>query len=51
MTLTKFLLWPGNKACLLMGVDPSKDAGLIRWMFNTLFYLCILLAVTWAILG
>ena len=51
MTFTKLLLWPGNKACLMMGVDPDSDAGLIRWLFNTLIYLFVLLSLTWAVLG
>ena len=51
MTFTKLLLWPGNRACLMMGVDPDSDAGLIRWMFNTLIYLFVLLGLTWAVLG
>lgn len=51
MTLSEIFLWPGNKACELCGIDPNADAGLIRWMFNTLIYLFILLGLVWAVLG
>lgn len=39
------LLWPGTKVCQQLGVDPDSDAGLIRWMINTLVYLVVGLAV------
>lgn len=35
----------------MLGIDPDKDAGLIRSMFNTLIYLFVFLGLTWAILG
>lgn len=51
MTFIKFFLWPGHKACEMIGIDPDRDAGLIRWMFNTLIYLFVLLGLTWAVLA
>lgn len=51
MTISEIVLWPGTKMCERMGVDPTGDAGLIRWMFNTLFYLIVALGMVWAVLG
>ena len=45
MTFSDIVLWPGTKACEYLGVDPIADAGLIRWMINTLFYLVVSLTV------
>jgi hypothetical protein len=48
--MTRFadaLLWPGTKVCERLGIDPNSDAGLIRWMVNTLFYLVVGLAAVW----
>ena len=39
MTMSEIFLWPGTKACERLGVDPEGEAGLIRWMVNTLVYL------------
>ena len=50
MKLADIFLWPGTKLCERLGVDPNSDAGLIRWMFNTLFYLFVLLSALWLIL-
>lgn len=50
MKLADAFLWPGTKLCERMGVDPESDAGLIRWMFNTLFYLFVLLAILWIVI-
>ena len=49
MTLSEAILWPGTKVCQLLGVDPTADAGLIRWMINTLVYLVIGLIVVWIV--
>lgn len=49
--MSKIFLWPGTKACEWFGIEPTRDAGLIRWMFNTLFYLSVALVVMWVILG
>ena len=49
MSLTKMFLWPGTKICERMGVDPEGEAGLIRWMINTLVYLVIGLIVVWVV--
>lgn len=49
MSLADIILWPGTKVCERIGVDPKADAGLVRWMFNTLFYLVICLAIVWGI--
>lgn len=54
MSFTEIFLWPGTTMCQWMGVDPDSDSGLIRWMFNTLFYLFVTfvtLAALWAILA
>lgn len=51
MTLTKAFLWPGTKVCECLGVDPEGEAGLIRWMVNTLVYLAVCLAVVWIIVA
>lgn len=48
MTLAQAFLWPGTKACEYLGVDPEGEAGLIRWMVNTLVYLIVSLLVVWA---
>lgn len=47
MTLSKAFLWPGTKVCEKVGVDPKGEAGLLRWLVNTLVYLVLSLAVVW----
>ena len=47
MKLSDAFLLPGTKACQRLGVDPEADAGLIRWMINTLVYLVVGLIVVW----
>ncbi|MBL4628814.1 MAG: hypothetical protein JKY00_12420 [Roseicyclus sp.] len=49
MKLSEAFLWPGTKVCERLGIDPESDAGLIRWMINTLFYLVISLIVLWVV--
>jgi len=51
MSLSEVLLWPGTKICERLGVDPEGDAGLIRWMINTLVYLMVSLSIVWAIIA
>jgi hypothetical protein len=51
MTLSEAFLWPGTKVCERLGVDPESDAGLIRWMVNTVVYLVLSLVVLWVVLG
>jgi hypothetical protein len=51
MSLSEVFLWPGTKICERLGVDPEGDAGLIRWMINTLVYLMISLTIVWAIIA
>ena len=51
MKLSEAFLWPGTKFCERLGVDPEGDAGLIRWMINTLFYLTVCLVVVWIIVA
>jgi len=51
MSISDIFLWPGTKFCERLGIDPTSDAGLIRWMVNTIVYLVISLAVVWAIVG
>lgn len=49
MTISDIFLWPGTKVCERLGVDPRGEAGLIRWMVNTLVYLVISLTVVWIV--
>lgn len=49
MTISEAILYPGTKVCERMGIDPASDAGLIRWMINTLVYLVVSLAIVWII--
>lgn len=45
MILLKAFLWPGTKVCQMLGIDPDGDAGLIRWMINTIVYLVLALII------
>ncbi|MGB7317341.1 MAG: hypothetical protein WBC85_05170 [Planktotalea sp.] len=49
MNFAEMVLWPGTKICEKMGIDPSSDAGLIRWMINTLIYLVVALIIVWIV--
>ncbi len=49
MSLSEAFLWPGTKVCERMGVDPEADAGLVRWLINTLLYLVVGLIVVWVV--
>jgi len=49
MSFSDVILWPGTKVCERFGVDPKSDAGLIRWMINTLVYLVVALVIVWVI--
>lgn len=49
MSIAELILWPGTKLCERLGIDPESDAGLIRWMINTLVYLVVGLAIVWII--
>ena len=49
MKLGELILWPGTKACQYFGIDPDSDAGLIRWMINTLVYLFVSLIILWIV--
>lgn len=51
MSIADMILWPGTKICERMGIDPNSDAGLIRWMVNTLIYLVLSLIVVWIIVA
>ncbi|OJI95691.1 hypothetical protein LY10_03787 [Planktotalea frisia] len=51
MSIADMILWPGTKICERMGVDPTSDAGLIRWMVNTLIYLVLSLVLVWIIVA
>lgn len=51
MTPSQAFLLPGTKACEWLGVDPEADAGLIRWMINTLVYLVLGLIVVWIVVA
>jgi hypothetical protein len=47
MTISEAFLWPGTKVCEPMGVDPEGEAGLLRWLVNTIVYLVVSLVVVW----
>ena len=47
MTLTDLLLAPGTWVCHRIGVEPESDMGLVRSMFNMIFYLIVLLGALW----
>lgn len=49
MTVSEAILWPGTKVCQRLGLDPEADAGLIRWLINTLVYLVVGLSAVWII--
>lgn len=51
MKLAEAFLWPGTKVCEHYGVDPTADAGLLRWFVNTLVYLSVSLAVVWIVVA
>ena len=50
MTLSEAILWPGTKVCERLGIDPKSDAGLIRWLINTMVYLVVSLIAVWIII-
>ena len=47
MALINLLLSPGSAICRHYGIDPQSDAGLMRWMINTFFYLFVGLIIVW----
>lgn len=47
MTIADAILWPGTRICLMLGIKPDEDAGLIRTMFNMIIYLTVFLGVMW----
>lgn len=54
MTVLKFLwhmfIWPGDKVTAGLGIDPDSEMGLLRSMFNTLFWTAIGLVLALLIL-
>lgn len=50
MSIFDALLYPGTLVCRRMGIDPERDQGLIRSMFNTLIYLVVILCGLWAVM-
>ncbi|WP_187393751.1 hypothetical protein [Oceaniovalibus sp. ACAM 378] len=50
MSLSEAFLWPGTKVCERMGVNPEGEAGLLRWLVNTLVYLVVCLTVVWIVM-
>jgi hypothetical protein len=50
MSLSEAFLWPGTKVCERLGVDPKGEAGLIRWLVNTLVYLVLSLNFVWIVM-
>ncbi|SMX48905.1 hypothetical protein [Maliponia aquimaris] len=51
MKLSEVFLYPGTKCCERLGVNPESDAGLIRWMFNTIIYTVVGIVVVWIIVA
>ncbi|MDN5788863.1 hypothetical protein [Pseudorhodobacter sp.] len=51
MKIADAILWPGTKVCEWIGVDPTADAGLIRSMFNMIFYIVVILGGFWVYYG
>ena len=49
MKLSEAILWPGTKACEKVGIDPEGEAGLLRWLVNTLVYLVVGLIFVWIV--
>ena len=47
MLFARVLFWPGTEICRRLGVDPDSDAGLLRWLLNSLLYLIISLIILW----
>jgi len=47
LSVSKAILWPGTVICERLGIDPESDAGLVRWMINTLIHLFVCLAGVW----
>ena len=43
--LADILFWPGNTICRKMGIDPDGDAGLLRWLLNSLIYTIVSLII------
>ena len=49
MALINLLLSPGSAIYRHYGIDPQSDAGLMRWMINTFFYLFVGLIIVWIV--
>ena len=49
MSLINLLLSPGSAICRHYGIDPQSDAGLMRWIINTFFYLFVGLIIVWIV--
>ncbi|MGC1504406.1 MAG: hypothetical protein WA782_09745 [Sulfitobacter sp.] len=45
------LFWPGNAICRKLNIDPNGDAGLLRWLLNSLIYLIISLIILWNVVA
>jgi hypothetical protein len=50
MSMSEAFLWLGIKVCERLGVDPEGEAGLIRWLVNTLVYLVLSLIFVWIVM-
>lgn len=44
-TLWRIFIWPGTKVTASLGIDPDSEMGLLRSMFNSLFWTAIGLIV------
>ena len=47
MLFVDILLWPGTVVCRQLDIDPEKDQGLVRSMFNMIIYLTVILTILW----
>ena len=47
MSIFDASLYPGTLVCRRVGIDPERDQGLIRSMFNMLIYLVVILCGLW----
>ena len=49
IALINLMLSPGSAICRHYGIDPQSDAGLMRLMINTFFYLFVGLIIVWIV--
>ena len=49
MALISLLLSPDSAIYRYYGIDPQSDAGLMRWIINTFFYMFVGLIIVWIV--